>query len=738
MPIPFLSLFGKKQEPTYFLVLVLRHEKIQAVLLEEQDGKISLKGEGQSHFHDSIEEADEQTFLTHLDEAITNAESTLTVDIPTHKTVFGVLANWVEDAKIKKPYLAKLKKACDELGLSPVGFLVIPEAIIHLMKQEEGVPISTILVDVEKKSVAVFLVKAGKILESKRAHVEKSYAQTVDELLKQFEEENILPSRITLFNDDRNEEALLQAFITHSWSKSLPFLHMPQIASLPKNISVRAVISASSIQMGFDTLTTLPQETTKEKQSLQPRENTKTVPASKENPFGFIRERDITLESQQEVLPQETPATQEIQDPQPSFKQVSFLSYLTPVKTAVLKRIGVMSNVRSVRLPLFLNAFVSFGGPKLFLTLFITIVVLGIGAWVYLFAFKATAAIIIDPRFVKQTENIIFSTTQASNPASNILNAQTVSVTEAGSHTILTTGKKEVGEKARGTVTIYGRFNQEQTLSKGTVFTSSNGLEFLLDETVHFASTSADASSAPSTAKATISASDIGKEFNLPSDTKFSVEKFDAERAIAKNESAFSGGSKKEIKVVGKDDAQKLLEALPNKLEEKAKEEVQKKASKDQEVLSTFIKKTVTESTFSKKVGDEAESISLEGVVEYEGLLYNRDELMLLALNLLGNQFPSNLTIGKENMKKTVQNVRVDKGEIQASISFMVPLIPKLDPASLSKTLAGKPLLEANDILLRLPQVVDARITLFPPLPFLGSRLPIRAQNITIQTRVNE
>ena len=101
MPIS-LPFFKKKEEPKYFLVLLLRGEKVHAVLLEELDGKIKILEKSQEFFQSSIEDTSEEELLTVLDKAITNVESTLPLDFPTHQTVFGVKENWVLDGKIKK------------------------------------------------------------------------------------------------------------------------------------------------------------------------------------------------------------------------------------------------------------------------------------------------------------------------------------------------------------------------------------------------------------------------------------------------------------------------------------------------------------------------------------------------------------------------------------------------------------------------------------------------------------
>jgi len=54
MKLPFSLKFDKKK-PELFLVLVLRDEKVNAVVFEEQIGKANILGEQEEYFQDSID-----------------------------------------------------------------------------------------------------------------------------------------------------------------------------------------------------------------------------------------------------------------------------------------------------------------------------------------------------------------------------------------------------------------------------------------------------------------------------------------------------------------------------------------------------------------------------------------------------------------------------------------------------------------------------------------------------------
>lgn len=773
MSLPFLP-FKKKEKPKYFLVLLLREEKVHAVILEEFAGKIKIASYRQDYFQDSIETAPIEEFLMVLDKAISTIETEISLEFPTHQVIFGVKENWIQDGKIKKPYLAKLKKVSDELGLTPIGFLVIPEAITHLMKHEEGVPISTLLVEAGKKTVHVSLIKANRLLETKNSPLEESYAHTVDTLLKLFTNAEILPSRVTLFNDDKNEEVLMQEFIGHTWSKSLPFLHVPQITTLPRDFAIRAVISASAQQMGFEILEDYIEEPIKEEDiaqiqtdvSISQQEEIKTEKeeisknpiSEKQQPkeefkkdiepeetggqFGFVINDDITQKKEEEPPQEKTEKLISHQvakiQPSTSLPKASLATIIKVIQKGVAIVAYIFDTfltkiVKQIRIPQKLpqsRFIIVFGGV---LIAIITVLLL------YVFGLKANVLLEIKPKIIKQSQDVSFIHKSSSDFSKNSISGEFVSVSEEGSTTTQVTGKKEVGEKAKGSITIYSRFTQDKTFPAGTTVTSSNGVAFSSDDQIKLASASAGASATPVTTKANVTAKQIGKESNLPSGTKFSVSSFDISDIEAKNDSAFSGGSKKEITAVSKEDIEKLLTDLPKQLESKAKGDISKKISGDLELLPTFFKVSVTKKEINKNVGDEAGNATINGVVEYLGIAYKKEEFHRYALTLLQNRFPSDLTVWEDRIGKDIKTIRQkNDSEVLATIDLEALLIPKLDIEKITNQLSGKSFIDAQDLLLKLPQIEDVTIQLSPTFSFLPKNLPRTSKNIKIQTKIHD
>lgn len=776
MKLPSLPFLKKQENKEYFLALVLRNEKANAFFFEESEGKVIVLGKHSEYFENSIEQASSDELLDVLDKAISTAEQSIPENRETIKTIFGVKGAWVEDNKIKKEYLIKLKKISEELGLVPIGFLVVFEAITHLLQKEEGAPVTTILIETGEKYISVANIRAGRIVESKTSEILESPAQTVDNLLKHFSSSEIFPARIIIFNGDEDEG---QEFINHRWSKSLPFLHLPQVTTLPSEFDGRAILFGAAQQMGFDVLETEiaqgleneeiekidEKETEKTEKMPAPRsldeeeeefeaeeavtDKVKKIPdESAVEYFGFAQDKDVLkepmpkkepaqdapqeiLEKQIENLPEELKIGRGDQEQFPA-NAAMILSGLKSVSAKLgeaVKKIPLRNLASGIAVPKTGKAIII---PAVLIAFVLVLVIL------YLFTNKATVVLSIDGKKIDKNQNVTFSD-KPSDASNNILQAEFISVSEDGSVSTQSTGKKEVGDKAKGTVTIFNNASSSQTISAQTTITSSTGLEFTLDKSVTVSSASGDifSGTTPGKANANVTADKIGQNYNLPSNIKFTIGT--STTMAAKNDNPFSGGSKKEISVISKDDIAKLLLDLPKKLEQKAKDDLGKKVSGDKVLLPVFISATVSKKDFDKGKNDEAKQVTLKGSVDFEGIAYKKSDVTNFANELLKTSIPNDLTVDPNNIKVQVKDIKENKNkEVSANITIVGNLVPRIDETELSKQITGKSFTDARDILKKLPQVSSTDINLSFNIPFSPKRLPFSSKNIKIITKINE
>lgn len=735
MKLPNIPFLEKKEKPEYILSLVLRNEKANAFIFEKVSGQISVISENEEYFENSIETATLEELLDVCDKAISSAEESLPQNLEVQKTIFGLKETWILDNKIKKEHLGKLKKISSDLGLSPIGFLTIPEAIVNLIQKEEGAPPSAILADIGKKYVTVSLVRAGRIIESKTSEIHESPSFTVDTLLKHFEAPEILPSRVIILN---GEEDLAQEFITHTWSKSLPFLHLPQTINLPENFLGRAFIYGVANRMGA-----IVKEDFEDKEALEieqiteaPVEETSKAEylGSATEYFGFLEEKDVAKtplpKPQDEAIPEEI-IKEEIEEIPQELKEKETKGDLLPsVLLLTLPRIKKILNnfilyLKKLTLPSFLN----FGNKKIILFPIILLTILFLLLAFYILFLTADVVLSFEPKVVEKDQTITFSTSRPSDFKANIIRGELLSTSQDGTDSTSATGKKEIGERAKGTVTLYSRLAGGRTFPEGTTITGANNLQFTLDKEIKVGSASADASGPPITEKVSVTGKQIGKESNLPSDTKFTVGSFNQSDIVAKNDNPFSGGTKKEITVISKNDIEKLLEDLPKQLEEKAKEDIRKKVSSGKEILNKFITTSIDKKSFDKNPGDEAKSVTLSGTVSFQTLSYNKNDLLEFSLNLFDS---SDAAINKGNLEVSVLDIKTKEGDIETKLKIKAKILPKIDSENLRKKIAGKSFKDAEDELFKLNQISDVRISFSGNFKFLPKILPRIPGNIKI------
>ena len=809
MKLPFFSKEKKKSEINYFLALTLRDEQVGAYVLKEQEGQLHVIGKGEETLDKSLEQLDIKSSVDILDRVISQAENSLPKNIMTRKTMFGVKESWVEDNKIKADYLHKLKQVCEELGLQPMGFLVISEAIAHQLQQEEGAPLTAILVEIGKNQMTVTHIRAGKILETKHTIIIESASRTLDALLKHFITTTVMPARILLF-DGTNTENLAQEFIAHQWSKSLPFLHIPQIIPLPHGFDARSVILGAAEQMGLQVssdinmaglpenslsgISALPMDEppviANNKYPIEESENN-LPPAAKltettarefekrlnerltqdeetENPadeniiakaqdFGFVIGADISTMEHNEpplIMPKQNLSeeishtftgqhelSRESEDTKP---ENDGNSDLRVDKKNVIKSIGTkialvqnFFHKLSAHKP---GAYTNEGGiPRWMIAIPLVLVVIVATIVWYIFNVSANINLTLKPKMVEEQGNITFGIGSGNDFSNNTVAAQNVEVDLSGTVSTPATGSKAIGSPAKGTVTIYNNSNNPETLAGGTTITSTNNLVFTLDNDVTVASASGDVFSGtkPGTADVNVTANDIGAQYNLPSGTTFSINAGNS--VAAKNNSAFSGGSKQTVTVVSQADIDKLLSMLPKSLEDKAKSQLQGQISGGQALLPNIISDVYKSKSFNHSVNSQASSVTLNGTVTFQNAAYNTQDLQDLAKSMLKDKFTGNSYLSDKGINASISNLQpsTDGKTIGATIDLQAGLLPNIDTASLVTQITGRTTTQATQILDSLPQIESSDIRFSPNIPFIPQILPRFSKHIKIEINGN-
>lgn len=665
-------------------------------------------------------------------------------------TVFGLGSAWISEGNIKTEYLEKIRGICQKLSLKPVGFVVLPEAISHLLKSEEGSPLSAIILGLGEATIEVSLFRLGNLVGVSQIARSVSIVDDVSEGLARFTTKEAFPSRIVLYDGKEAElEEVRQNLINVSWESvdKIKFLHTPKIEIILPERKILAVCLAGASEIaGVSGVVAKSQEEAKEEPApLEQIANLK-IPENKVTPeeLGFAIGKDVTRaqpqagvapveeDSESKILPRAVPPVALPLSVKPALSPPkNFLSKVAPVLN-FLKRLKPSFKMPSGKLPSAPSKRVLLFG----LGFLAAILVAGFAAWWFLPT--ATVKIYVSPQSLEEKAEVLVST-QASSVdfAKKILPGKTYKTEVSSEKTASTTGTKTVGEKSKGTVRIQNGTSLAINLPAGTVLLATNDLKFSLDSAVSVAA--AVSPSSPGTATAEVSASGIGAEYNLAKDESFRVGNYPKSDVDATATADFSGGSSRQISAVSEEDMKALEEDLTSELLDKADSELGKKVSPDEVFIGSALTYEIGNRTFGSKVGDEDDTLKLSMALNVTGVATTRQALADLAKEVLKGKVPRGYVLRDTQITADFE-LKEESGQgYVLDTLFRANLLPETKTEEIAKNIAGKYPDFARDYLTSISGFSRAEITIKPT--FLPSRLkvlPRITKNISIEIEADK
>lgn len=672
------------------------------------------------------------------DELIVAADSALSFSIQRFpeglkepsKTVFGVSTSWVIGSSIKEEYLEKIKTLCSELSLEPVGFVVLPEAIAYLIKSEEGSPLNGIIIGVYKETIEISVFRLGNLLGTTEIIRSISFVDDVVEGLTRFAGNGSLPSRMILYDGKEGMlEETRQELLKVNWEdyERLKFLHTPKVEMTDSKRKIYAVSLAGASEIGNVTTVVA---TEKEPESLDvlplelaQRQHEEEVSLEK---LGFAAERDVAdvksdKEGAEKISQQHEESLRNvgpIQEEKLLGRNKLNLEVLRLMRQKFLRAFSVFS---------FFKKFGKVGGRQFLLAGGFLVAIFLIGFLIWWFYPQATVTLYVSPKKLEEKINIkVDPKGESLDIGQALLPGKEIEEEVTGEGTKETSGTKIVGEKSKGEVNLY-RVGSQLTLEAGTILHGPDDLDFILDNTITIASGSAGS---PGIASATVTAEDIGSQYNLASGTLFKVDNYLTSDIEAKNENAFSGGTSRSINVVSQEDEKVLQENLESELLEKAKQKLTSKLSEGEVFIDSSLVSSISSKTLSSKVGDEASTLKLSLTLNVKALTVERNKLEELSMGNLIDKVPEGFIL-RENQMEFEFNKKDKDNEFEVRV--LANLLPKIDTEEIVKKIKGKYPDLALDILKETPGFVRAEIKIYPRFPGRLKTLPHVINNIKIE-----
>ncbi|MFA5911872.1 MAG: baseplate J/gp47 family protein, partial [Vicinamibacterales bacterium] len=571
-------LTNKESPPELFWALVIEKGLVQSGIWYIGEGTAEVIGIGAGIPWESEDELVEAT-----DAALSSAIQKLPEDYPEpQKTVFGVSTSWVKDGEISPENLIKIKKLCTELSLTPVGFVVLPEAIAHLYKSEEGSPLNAIVLKSGSENLELSVFKLGELAGTTEVSRSVSLVDDVIEGLSRFDGVSPLPTRFIVYDGKEGElEEVKQTLIQANWGEGkVSFLHTPQVEILSTDRKVLATALAGGAEIGDVTSVVTPEEEGEEDQVVEekPEEKQEEQKPVSAEAMGFAVGEDISSmkkEDIQNVMPMEPPPPVATLPSQPSpvnvansMPQRQSVNYLAKSKILFHSFSKIFSKANP-------------GSPRTNKGLIAILAVLGLGfvavSILWWFVQTAKVTIYVTPKRSEENVQITFDSGGQSDQGNGIIPAKVLTDQVSGEKTKTTTGTKLIGNKATGSVQIANGNGAAINLAAGTSLTSSSGFKFVTNNEASVSGQLLPGS--PGTATVNVTAYDIGSQYNLAKGEVFSVGNYSKALVAATSTGDFSGGSSQQISAVNKDDQLNLENDLKNELAQNAKSDLSAKVA---------------------------------------------------------------------------------------------------------------------------------------------------------------
>lgn len=346
--------------------------------------------------------------------------------------------------------------------------------------------------------------------------------------------------------------------------------------------------------------------------------------------------------------------------------------------------------------------------------------------WAIFFAPKATVAITASTNVVNIDKVLQLKPGASLDASQNVAPAIVKQIKKTASADFQATGKKEVGEKATGTVKFetdsIAVAKTNPTIPAGTKLVASNGLTFITTETVTITLIN-------DTGTSGVTAASSGTKFNGTSGNLNGA----PSGVSASFTAPAAGGTDKTITVVAQADIDKAKELLKSQDSSTVKTELKKQFTGDSIIIQESYQVTPGDPVSTPAVDQEATGAKLTAETTYTMVAVSRADLKKIYDAYTKTQ------IGKgDNQKiyesgdKTTSFSQFAAGEagaytVKARASAQVG--PEIDDGSLAKTLVGK---RAGEIQQQLEEIQGVEDVETKFSPFWVTTAP-KAEKITIK-----
>ncbi|MEK7447298.1 MAG: hypothetical protein AAB632_00645 [Patescibacteria group bacterium] len=308
------------------------------------------------------------------------------------------------------------------------------------------------------------------------------------------------------------------------------------------------------------------------------------------------------------------------------------------------------------------------------------------------------------------------------NQSSGTIPGDLITVDKTVTKKYQATGKKNVGAKAQGSITVRNSYSTlSQTLVAGTRF-EANGLVFRTQSDVEVPgyTDSGGGNITAGTANVSAVAESPGDQYNISS-SSFHIPAFAGtakyDKITGASVGAMSGGSTKEVKVVSASDISEAKKVFGEDAKNEVKKEGQDKMKKDETLDDNAQKITIGTLSVSKNADDEADEFSVSAPASFKGLAYKKDDLTKVAFENFKGKTGPNKQILEEKLDSadiSFNDIDLEKGTATGEAKASLHIGMKIDEKQLKDEINGKGEGKAKEYIENLEGVDSVEMSFFP------------------------
>ncbi len=303
-------------------------------------------------------------------------------------------------------------------------------------------------------------------------------------------------------------------------------------------------------------------------------------------------------------------------------------------------------------------------------------------------------------------------------------------------------GKVLKEEKARGVIRVYNAASTSSRTLIPSRFVSADGkLFWSVNRAIIPGGRYEKGKLIPGEIDVDVQAAQAGEDYNIGPST-FALPALAGSASYTtiygKSFSAMTGGSRKEVSQVTKEDLEKAENTLIERLKKESRDFLKTSLPTDFVLLDEAISQEIVETNSSVQALTEAQSFNFQVKIKSEGVGFKKSDIENFAKNVIILNIPEGKKIHEESLEINYSLLNLPSPtfpkKVELGLEIKAKVYSDIDLTELKKALLGKSFKESKIFLENLPEVTKTEIKSWP---LLRKIIPENIEKVEIKLRLD-